>query len=1578
MAFCTAIICTLLLSSDAFAQATSFDIYGYRANEGGGGALDVKWTKGNLGNTWAEGEWVAYKMVVSNVQTNYPNFAGLPDLTLSFDFTNKGDRFIDLIRGIQVSTTDLTDSQGWPDDVGSALPLTTRTEIEEAQNDFGNTGDLENIWTGFSLLRTAAPVSFGSQIASLVNRDLLGNDGTPTDERHTFTVPIASLLEAGIPSGTDTVVIYFQLHESRSFIWFNSLQSGYDQSPSDDWGGYLYSLPSYAADSRNGSGYVPGSSGHIHLENVSGSKDVPIPIPEQLPGAVSGLKWHDEDGNGVIDGEEQTLSGWRIYVSGSLEGIDFSSGTITDEFGNYSFPNLTSNVVWSIREDAQRYDPSTMGWMQTYPLDGTVFGVGTGFDFGASGDTAAIGWKVALTLDVPDQADMNFGNMLCEVTLTCPPDDTVDCNDITDPSNTGYPTVESNCPPNDTTYSDVVIYGDCDVDGYLYQIERTWVVTDVAGMADTCLQIITVVDTTPPVITGVGADETIECPLEPVFSMPTASDDCSTPVLTYVDDTTAGDCPQEYSITRTWTAEDDCGNTATDSQTITVVDDTPPVISGVGADETIECPVEPVFSMPTAEDACGPAYLTYVDDTTAGDCPQEYSITRTWTAEDDCGNSSTDSQTITVVDDTPPVISGVGADETIECPVEPVFSMPTAEDACGPAYLTYVDDTTAGDCPQEYSITRTWTAEDDCGNSSTDSQTITVVDETAPVISGVGADETIECPLEPVFSTPTAEDACGPAYLTYVDDTTAGDCPQEYSITRTWTAEDDCGNSSTDSQTITVVDETAPVITGVGADETIECPDEPVFSTPTAEDACGPAYLTYVDDTTAGDCPQEYSITRTWTAEDDCGNSSTDSQTINVVDTVAPVITCPPDTVFECDDVGEFGMATAVDECDPELTIEYVDDTVSYTCPLEINRTWTATDDCGNSASCVQNIIIKDETPPVISGVGVGATIECPAEPVFSTPTAADACDPDPSLTYVDDTTAGDCPQEYSVTRTWTATDYCGNSSTASQTITVVDNTPPVITGVGIDAPIECPAVPVFSTPTAEDACGPAYLTYVDDTTAGDCPQEYSVTRTWTAEDDCGNSSTDSQTITVVDNTPPVITGVGDDETIECPAEPVFSTPTAEDACGPASLTNVDDTTFGDCPQEYSITRTWTAEDDCGNTATANQTINVVDTTAPVIACAVEDTIACEDILEFTPPNATDNCDPAPVVTMIGVDTTDGPGFGETTYTAYWYAEDACGNISDTCSQTIVRICPEPCTFTMGGWGSDCPESQQGDMMSTQPGCIRDHYFSTVFPGGYVMIGHPDGFTAQWNSSSAVAQFLPAGGTPSVLTSDLVDPMYTPAGVLAGQVLALRLNREYSCAGVFDAVELSPSDYCYGEYVIPGSCGKFAGLTVDEFLGIADMALSGDVSVLDGYSATLSDLNYTATCLNEQFDECDPYANTYTFTSAEQNISNDDTSPATPKTGDAELLPTEFSLDQNYPNPFNPKTQIKFALPVAVNVKLEVYNVIGQRVATLVNEHRAAGYHTVTWDASYLASGVYFYRLQADQFVDKKKMLLMK
>lgn len=89
-------------------------------------------------------------------------------------------------------------------------------------------------------------------------------------------------------------------------------------------------------------------------------------------------------------------------------------------------------------------------------------------------------------------------------------------------------------------------------------------------------------------------------------------------------------------------------------------------------------------------------------------------------------------------------------------------------------------------------------------------------------------------------------------------------------------------------------------------------------------------------------------------------------------------------------------------------------------------------------------------------------------------------------------------------------------------------------------------------------------------------------------------------------------------------------------------------------------------------------------------------------------------------------------------------------------------------------------------------------------------------------------------------------------------------------------------------------------------------------------------------------------------------------------------IPDKFRLSQNYPNPFNPITTIEFDLPKEEEVLIGIYNLAGQKVATLANQRFNAGFHEVKWNASHMASGVYLYRLEAGDFVEIKKMVFMR
>jgi hypothetical protein len=83
-------------------------------------------------------------------------------------------------------------------------------------------------------------------------------------------------------------------------------------------------------------------------------------------------------------------------------------------------------------------------------------------------------------------------------------------------------------------------------------------------------------------------------------------------------------------------------------------------------------------------------------------------------------------------------------------------------------------------------------------------------------------------------------------------------------------------------------------------------------------------------------------------------------------------------------------------------------------------------------------------------------------------------------------------------------------------------------------------------------------------------------------------------------------------------------------------------------------------------------------------------------------------------------------------------------------------------------------------------------------------------------------------------------------------------------------------------------------------------------------------------------------------------------------------------MEQNYPNPFNPSTKIKYSVPQSSNVVIKIFDVLGNEIETLVNEEKSTGTYELTWYATNLPSGVYFYQLNAGSFVETKKMLLLK
>ena len=212
------------------------------------------------------------------------------------------------------------------------------------------------------------------------------------------------------------------------------------------------------------------------------------------------------------------------------------------------------------------------------------------------------------------------------------------------------------------------------------------------------------------------------------------------------------------------------------------------------------------------------------------------------------------------------------------------------------------------------------------------------------------------------------------------------------------------------------------------------------------------------------------------------GTACINTYNISVVleDLLDPILSCPADLTLECNSLTNYTALiedwlldfTATDNCGGGVTItdDYAGGVPTLSCDLSsgLTVTVTAEDGCGNTATCMRTVYLDDTVAPTITCTA-NTIITCPATPSFLTPTYSDACDMNPVLTFVDVTTPGACAEAYSVTRTWTITDDCGNAATCMQTITV---SVPNLT-------VTCPADPILAACSSNTAIQDAYDAWV-------------------------------------------------------------------------------------------------------------------------------------------------------------------------------------------------------------------------------------------------------------------------------------------------------------------------------------------------------------------------------------------------------------------------------------------------------------------------------------------------------------------
>lgn len=698
----------------------------------------------------------------------------------------------------------------------------------------------------------------------------------------------------------------------------------------------------------------------------------------------------------------------------------------------------------------------------------------------------------------------------------------------------------------------------------------------------------------------------------------------------------------------------------------------------------------------------------------------------------------------------------------------------------------------------------TWSYTDAQNNTTTQPQNVSILVDVFPPTAICHADsvDLDAAGLATVFATELDngsfdQDGCGPVTLSFRTGSNPFNyvpsldfsCNQIGINAVVFAATDVNGNTSTCATTIKVKDVIAPQIANVPADITVEaCNPIPAQAVLTATDICDSDVPVVPTETSTQSATNEdcgfynYTITREWTATDDSGNTQTVTQIVTVIDTQAPVFSSPDSIVvltdhdrLTCDDTVSLNMLDFLVDCAPDSELVVINNlnpalganvTGIYSVGSHI-ITFTATDKCGNSSTKSIKLVVKDATLPTavcINGISVslqsGGTVSIGVNQINDN--SFDNCGPPLAMQIqrldpagpLGNTVSFSCPDADGSTQhpvKLFVTDIHGNTSSCQTFVVVQDNVTPTITCPPNDT-VSCEAdmtPAALGTASATDNCPILVnaISYSDSIANGNGSICKVLVRTWMARDLAGNIASCDQLISIFDTVKPVLSAYPPDITITCSEplpDPVLIT--ATDNCS----SNLDvtfqqdtiDIAAGVCGKyDYTIVRTRTATDSCGNTETHVRLMKVQDTIAPVfpampdtivlntanfpanLTCSVPVTldlgqyfVDCALLSECTIDAIT--FDPALAITPSGLDISGDYPVGTTSVIIS--VTDPCGNQGvDTINVTVVDnslptlVCNDNVVVALGSNGDASIDPSDIDLGSTD-NCAIDTLFLSV------------------------------------------------------------------------------------------------------------------------------------------------------------------------------------------------------------------------------------------------------------------------
>ncbi len=1004
----------------------------------------------------------------------------------------------------------------------------------------------------------------------------------------------------------------------------------------------------------------------------------------------------------------------------------------------------------------------------------------------------------------------------------------------------------------------------------------TWSATDPAGNEVSATQVVTVEDTTAPVIALTGANpQIIEFGDEYIELEATATDRVDddlelTGRIVIAGDEVITDRVGEYTVT--YDVSDAAGNPAEQkTRTVRVTDTTAP---GITAPELYATEAIAEQTPLTANDHYGTATSSDRSARITSTAPATFPLGDTiiiWTATDANGLSSTAEQTITIADTTKP-------DITAPANVSTEATAPTTPVAVGQAAATDLVDNaleiTRNPQTNDFAVgehTITWKATDASGNFATATQTVTITDTTAPVIALTGAnpqiiefgDEYIE--LEATATDRVDDDLELTGRIAIAGDEVITDRVGEYTVT--YDVSDAAGNPAEQkTRTVRVTDTTAPGITAPELYATEAIAEQTPL---TANDHYGTATSSDRSARITSTAPATFPLGDTiiiWTATDANGLSSTAEQTIRITDTTKPDITAPANVSTEATAPTTpvaVGQAAATDLVDNALEITRNPQTNDFAVG-EHTITWKATDASGNFATATQTVTITDTTAPEIALTGANPQIiEFGDEYIELEATATDRVDDDLELTgrivIAGDEVITDRVGEYTVT--YDVSDAAGNpAEQKTRTVRVTDTTAPGITAPELYA---TEAIAEQTPLTANDHYGTATSSDRSARITSTAPATFPLGDTiiiWTATDANGLSSTAEQTIRIADTTKPDITAPAN-------VSKEATGPTTPVAVGQAAATDLVDNalkitrspeTNDFAVGEHAIT--WKATDASGNEETDTQTITIADTTAPEITLtgAEEQTIEFGDGYAELKATATDlvDGDLTGSIAIAGTVNTDRVG----QYTVTYDVSDTAGNAAVQKTRTvIVEDTMKP--------GITAPEPYATEATATLTPLGRDEYGIATSTDGDITDDAPATFPVgdtiiTWTATDA--NDLISTAEQTITIADTTKPDITaPANVsteATGPTTSVTVGQAAATDLADNALKITRSpetnDFAVGEHAITWKATDASGNeeTDTQTITIADttapeITLTGaeeqTIEFGDGYAelkATATDL----------------------------------------------------------------------------------------------------------------------------------------